>query len=86
MPRPKPPEPLKVRYVRLSDKQWMIFQHLGSAEWLRKLLDKKDPFPKKYYDASSKCIDSVEFSLEGCKFTLEIFANLSRSPFPLSLC
>lgn len=49
MPRPKPPAPLKVRYVRLSDKQWIIFNHLGGAEWLRNSLDKKDPFPKTYY-------------------------------------
>jgi hypothetical protein len=50
MPRPKPPEPLKPRYVRLSDKQVAIFTHLGGADWLRKLLDKKDPFPKQYYE------------------------------------
>jgi hypothetical protein len=50
MPRPKPPAPLKVRNVRLSDKQWAIFNHLGGAGWLRKSLDKKDPFPRKYWD------------------------------------
>lgn len=50
MPRPKPPAPLKVRYVRLSDKQWMIFKQLGGLDWLRELLDKKAPMPKKYYD------------------------------------
>ena len=55
MPRPKPPEPLIGRQVmgkqvRMSDRQWIIFNHLGGAEWLRKLLDKKDPFPKKYYE------------------------------------
>jgi len=50
MPRPKPPAPLKARFVRLSDKQWMIFQQLGGAEWLRVLLEKKAPMPKKYYD------------------------------------
>jgi hypothetical protein len=54
MPRPKPPEPLKHRYIRLSDRQFVIFNYLGGAEWLRKLLDKKDPFPKKYYDAILK--------------------------------
>lgn len=54
MPRPKPPAPLKARYVRLSDKQFIIFNHLGGAEWLRELLEKKDPFPKKYYDAILK--------------------------------
>jgi len=28
----------------------MILQQLGGAEWLRGLLDKKAPMPKKYYD------------------------------------
>ena len=54
MPRPKPPAPLKARYVRLSDKQFIIFNHLGGAKWLRELLEKKDPFPKKYYDVILK--------------------------------
>jgi len=50
MPRPKPPAPLKVRYVRLSDKQWMILQQLGGLDWLRVLLEKKAPMPKQFYD------------------------------------
>ena len=50
MPRPKPPEPLSPRFVRMSDKQWLIFKHLGGSEWLRAELEKKDPFPKKYYE------------------------------------
>jgi hypothetical protein len=50
MPRPKPPEPLKHRYMRMTDKQWVIFKHLGGADWLRAELEKKDPFPKKYYE------------------------------------
>ena len=50
MPRPKPPEKLIGRQVRMSDRQWIIFNHLGGAEWLRALLDKKDPFPKQYYE------------------------------------
>jgi hypothetical protein len=50
MPRPKPPEPLIGRQIRMSDRQFMIFNHFGGAEWLRKLLDKKDPFPKQYYE------------------------------------
>jgi len=49
MPRPKPPEPLKARYVRLSDTQWTILNQLGGAEWLRETLAKKAPMPKKYY-------------------------------------
>jgi hypothetical protein len=35
----------------LSDTQWIIFNQLGGAEWLRETLDKKAPMPKKYYDA-----------------------------------
>ena len=54
MPRPKPSEPLVGRNMRMSDRQFIIFNHLGGAEWLRNLLDKKDPFPKKYYDAVLK--------------------------------
>ena len=50
MPRPKPPEPLLGRQVRMSDRQWIILNQLGGAEWLRDLLDKKAPMPKKYYD------------------------------------
>ena len=49
MPRPKPPEPLKGRQVRLTDTHWMILQRLGGAEWLRALLEKKAPMPAKYY-------------------------------------
>jgi len=54
MPRPKPPAPLKARYVRLSDTHWLIFQQLGGAEWLRTTLDKKAPMPKQYYDVFLK--------------------------------
>lgn len=50
MPRPKPPAPLKVRYVRLTDKQWLILKQLGGMDWLRSTLDKKAPMPKQYYD------------------------------------
>jgi len=50
MPRPKPPEPLKGRQVRVSDRQWMIFQQLGGIKWLRAELEKKTPLPKKYYE------------------------------------
>jgi hypothetical protein len=49
MPRPKPPAPLNPRFVRLSDKQFVIFNQLGGAEWLRTLLEKKAPFPASYY-------------------------------------
>ena len=50
MPRPKPPAPLKVRYVRLTDKQWLVLKQLGGMDWLRSTLDRKAPMPKSYYD------------------------------------
>lgn len=50
MPRPKPPEPITFRNIRMSDRQWMIFNQLGGAEWLRTFLEKKAPMPKQYYD------------------------------------
>jgi hypothetical protein len=51
MPRPKPPEPLIGRQIRMSDRQWIIFNQLGGADWLRTILTKKAPMPKQYYDA-----------------------------------
>ena len=50
MPRPKPPEPLIGRQIRMSDKQWIIFNQLGGAEWLRQMIVKKAPMPKQYYN------------------------------------
>lgn len=50
MPRPKPPEKLLGRQVRMSDRQWIILNQLGGAEWLRAILDKKAPMSKQYYD------------------------------------
>jgi hypothetical protein len=50
MPRPKPPEKLIGRQVRMSDRHWLILQQRGGAQWLRELLDKKAPMPKKYYE------------------------------------
>ena len=50
MPRPKPPEKLIGRQVRMSDRQWIIFNHFGGAQCLRELLYKKAPMPKKYYE------------------------------------
>jgi hypothetical protein len=50
MPRPKPPEPLLGRQVRMSDRHWLILNQLGGAAWLRTLLEKKAPMPKQYYD------------------------------------
>jgi len=49
MPRPKPPEPLIGRQIRLSDRHVMIFKELGGADWLRKQLDKHAKMPAKYY-------------------------------------
>lgn len=54
MPRPKPPEKLLGRQVRMSDRQWIMFNELGGADWLRKLIEKKAPMPKQYYDALLK--------------------------------
>jgi hypothetical protein len=34
----------------MSDRQWIILNQLGGAEWLRAILDKKAPMPKQYYD------------------------------------
>ena len=50
MPRPKPPELLKHRYLRMSDRHWIMFKQLGGAEWLRDVLEKKAPMPKQFYD------------------------------------
>ena len=60
MPRPKPPELLRGRQVRMSDRQWMILNQLGGAEWLRALLDKKAPMPKKYYEVFNNQKDQNE--------------------------
>jgi DNA-binding NarL/FixJ family response regulator len=35
MPRPKPPAPLVVRSVRMTEAYWQLFDRLGGAEWLR---------------------------------------------------
>ena len=34
----------------MTDKQWLILNQLGGAEWLRGFLEKKAPMPKQYYD------------------------------------
>jgi hypothetical protein len=41
MPRPAPPEPLKPRWIRMSDTEFEKFQDLGGAEWLRRFLGGK---------------------------------------------
>ena len=50
MPRQKPLEPLKPKEIRLSERQAMILKQLGGAAWLREMLEKKAPLPKRYYD------------------------------------
>ena len=44
----------------MSDRQWMIFNQLGGAEWLRNLLDRKAPMPKKYYEVFNNQKDQNE--------------------------
>ena len=39
MPRPKPPEPLTPRHIRMTDKQWATLQAWGGADKLRRYLD-----------------------------------------------
>ena len=40
MPRPKPPAPLIVRSVRMTEAQWVAFNQLGGSDWLRNRIDK----------------------------------------------
>jgi len=54
MPRPKPPEPLKGRNMRMSDIEWLMFKELGGADWLRKYVKQKAKYPKGYYEALVK--------------------------------
>lgn len=49
MPRPKPPMPLKGRQIRMSDLEWLMFQDLGGAEWLRTMVKNKAKFSTPYY-------------------------------------
>ena len=49
MPRPKPPMPLIGRQVRMSDLEWLMFQDLGGADWLRKFVKTKAKFPTQHY-------------------------------------
>lgn len=59
VPRPKPPEPLKGRQMRLSDSEWIAFKELGGADWLRKMMRSKplryhEVFARSEMDAPSK--------------------------------
>jgi hypothetical protein len=51
MPRPKPPEDLKPRAVRLSDSEWKKFREWGGAEKLRLMLGTQ---PASYYNVFVK--------------------------------
>lgn len=50
MPRPKPPSPLKGRNMRMSDVEWLMFQELGGADWLRQFVKKKAKLPINHYE------------------------------------
>lgn len=47
MPRPKPPEPLKPRMLRMADTEWKRFKEMGGAAWLRKMMQTR---PARYYE------------------------------------
>lgn len=49
MPRAKPEAPLKHRYIRMSDAEWLMFKELGGAEWLRKYVKQKAKLPAAHY-------------------------------------
>jgi hypothetical protein len=50
MPRPKPPEPIKVTSIRLTARHKAMLEELGGSVWIRKMLEKHAKMPKKYYD------------------------------------
>jgi len=55
MPRPKPIEPLvKNMQVRLNARHALIYKQLGGVKWVRAMLDKHAPMPKKYYEKNSE--------------------------------
>jgi hypothetical protein len=55
MPRPKPAEPLaKNIQVRLTERHLLIYKQLGGVKWMRTMLDKHAPMPKKYYQTSKE--------------------------------
>jgi len=44
----------------MSDRQWIMFNELGGADWLRKLVEKKSPMPKQYYDRELERISNPD--------------------------
>ena len=65
MPRPKPPAPLKARYVRLSDEEWEKFQEMGGAEWLRKAMRTR---PHNYYEVFQREYNEADIRFVKRKF------------------
>jgi hypothetical protein len=41
--------PLRGRMIRMSDLEWLMFQDLGGADWLRTVVKKKAKFSTPYY-------------------------------------
>ena len=41
--------PLIGRQVRMSDLEWLMFQELGGADWLRTFVKKRAQFSTPYY-------------------------------------
>jgi hypothetical protein len=54
MPRPKPPEPLERVDFRLTRTHRAMLKQLGGVKWLRAMLEKHAPLPKKYYKQDPK--------------------------------
>ena len=50
MPRSKPLDPIKSTSIRLTATHRTILKQLGGSEWIRKMLEKHAPLPKKYYE------------------------------------
>ena len=65
MPRPKPPAPLKARYVRLSDEEWEKFKEMGGAEWLRKAMRTR---PRNYYEVFQREYNEADIRFVKRKF------------------
>ena len=54
MPRPKPVDPLLRVDLRITATHRAMLKQLGGVRWLRKMLEKHAPMPKKYYDQPLK--------------------------------
>jgi len=46
VPRPKPPEELKARSIRMSDREYITFKEWGGGERLRRMMGGQ---PEKYF-------------------------------------